>query len=133
MQLDAVEEIEAQTKQTRTTERSEHKQAAAADVNEKQAPSAQSAAAASSSSSSSAATAVPSASARLRCARQLYQRVYDIRVVACGPDHPRTKSTFDAIPQRWRDEVQPKKRKGDAAVALPLHWEDTGLAADDSA
>jgi hypothetical protein len=127
MQLDAVEEIEAKAKQSTTTERSEHKQAAAADIDEKQAPSTESAAAASSSS------AAPSIAARLRCARQLYQRVYDIRVVACGPDHPRTKSTFDAIPQRWRDEVQPTTRKGDAALTLPLHWEDTTLVDDHSA
>jgi hypothetical protein len=131
MQLDAVEEIEVQSKQSTTAERSEHKQPAAADVDEKQASSTQPAAAATASSSS--ASAVPSAAARLRCARQLYQRVYDIRVVACGPDHPRTKSTFDAIPQRWRDEVQPKTRKNEATLALPLHWEDTTLAANHSA
>jgi hypothetical protein len=130
MQLDAVEEMEAQVKQSTTAERSEHKQAAAADIDEKQATSTQPAAAAA---SSSAAPAVPSAAARLHCARQLYQRVYDIRVVACGPDHPRTKSTFDAIPQRWGNEVQPKTKKGDAALTLPLHWEETTLAADDSA
>ena len=64
--------------------------------------------------------------ARVHAARQLYQRAYDIRWIACGPDHPRTLNI--EIPDRWRDRVAHTPRAADQPPpTLPPTWMDTVL------
>lgn len=63
---------------------------------------------------------------RVHAARQLYQRAYDIRWIACGADHPRTLNL--EIPDKWRDRVAHTPRAADQPPpALPPTWADTVL------